>query len=650
MSTLIFINSNIPEYEMFKNCVKVAIGEDFLYNSNVNRIGFVWENNKCLIPFGVLPSELNTHYFTKEFVDYLQQYTNPITVDLITCSLDSPIFNQDLDTIKNILPNVTFNYSVNLTGNSPQGDWIMESSGEDIKNIYFNDNINEYNYVFALPSDGSLGGNFSYNLNGSVRTFTLDTNFTTDTWSTIDITHSSGTDQVIIDGNNKTITIDQADFTGLFYAGNTFNSNTKPTIIKNFILKCSVDINVALSKIIGNTEFDNCHLELIANINNNGGGLVHNSAGGSGIKINMANCSTKIFGKIGSNAGPLIGYIQLNSGNSYTIDECCSIVSDNDSLNGITMGSSSGVFVGSGISNTVNITNSYCIFNGSMSNGSSIIAGKFLGSSGTVTINKFYAVTNITYKPNNDGDASQNAYNMSSYFGGFLYNSNSLSDVNILHLGLNLDKDYGPANNNAPIVYNLANVITYTSYATFAATAHTESAKIGTDEYTITFSGNNTFYSFTTNNINDWSLDLDNSILKCVSVLSTFTIENQLLNYIPFTPTLPTISFGNGNITYSSNNTSVATVNAITGLITMVNGGTVTITATLSSTDQYTQITSTSTFVISIDEAAVTNLINNIMTNENLLEFNVQNFGTNNEVVSIIMGGLIDEMLKKKYF
>ncbi len=43
-------------------------------------------------------------------------------------------------------------------------------------------------------------------------------------------------------------------------------------------------------------------------------------------------------------------------------------------------------------------------------------------------------------------------------------------------------------------------------------------------------------------------------------------------------------------------------------------------------------------------------LLNTITTNENVLEFNVENFGTNNETVSIIMGEIIDEMLKKKYF
>ena len=121
MSILIFINSNIPDYQVFADSVKVPIGDFSLntFNSNINRIGFVWENNKRQIPFGSIPYEYEqtsemlpdqpinntTYYFTKEFVDYLAQFTDPITVDLITCSLVTPVFTSDLDQIKKLLPN-----------------------------------------------------------------------------------------------------------------------------------------------------------------------------------------------------------------------------------------------------------------------------------------------------------------------------------------------------------------------------------------------------------------------------------------------------------------------------------------------------------------------------------------------------------------
>lgn len=204
MSILIFINSNIPDYQVFADSVKVPIGDFSLntFNSNINRIGFVWENNKRQIPFGSIPYEYEqtsemlpdqpinntTYYFTKEFVDYLAQFTDPITVDLITCSLVTPVFTSDLDQIKKLLPNVTFNYSVNLTGNAPQGDWIMESSGEDIKSIYFNDIINTYSHILAVPIRidhafifyGSFGGAL-VSINGNSATYTCPTN--AETWA-----------------------------------------------------------------------------------------------------------------------------------------------------------------------------------------------------------------------------------------------------------------------------------------------------------------------------------------------------------------------------------------------------------------------------------------------------------------------------------
>ena len=199
MSILIFIDSNIPDYQVFADSVKVPIGDFSLntFNSNINRIGFVWENNKRQIPFGSVPYEYEqtsemlpdqpinntTYYFTKEFVDYLAQFTDPITVDLITCSLVTPVFTSNLEQIKKLLPNVTFNYSVNLTGNAPQGDWIMESSGEDIKSIYFNDIIYTYSHVLALPIRIDHAFIFSNHFGGALFT-SINENSATYTWPT----------------------------------------------------------------------------------------------------------------------------------------------------------------------------------------------------------------------------------------------------------------------------------------------------------------------------------------------------------------------------------------------------------------------------------------------------------------------------------
>ncbi len=601
--SIIFIDRNIPEFDKFKKYINVDIKDDLIFYPNISRIGFIWHSQNNIIPFGT-SKYLNSKFLTEEFIHFLSNYKNELVIDLISCSLE--YLYDDIETIKNIFPNIRINYSNSLVGNEPKGNWILESSGEDIKNIYFNNSISEYKYVFGLPGDGALGVNFSYLDVNNVRTFTLNNDFTIDnvnTWTQVDITYSDNVHQVIIDGNNKTITIEEDDFNGLFYAGNTFGGNNKPTIIKNLFIKATVNINVAIAKVEGYIKLENCHLELFGNINNHGGGLVYNNAGSSVLVINMIKCSTKMFGKIGQNAGPLIGYISYTSGNINTIDECLSVVSDSNSdplinSNVITLGSSAGAFVGSGISNTVNITNSYCLFNGSMSEGSGIIAGKYLGNNGPLTINKFYAVSNITYAQDgsNAGQAANYSYNLSSYFGGSLPTAFTISNVNVLNLGINLTNIYGEIGAIYPTLNNFSK---FTDYNTFAASANTAGAKIGTDSYTITFNPTYTFYSFTNYYKNNWRWTLDDDILKGISAFSSFTISNQTFSDIPFTPNLPTVTVGYGTVSYSSSDTTIATVDNTTGEITMLKPGTVTITATVTGGEYYLTNSISATFTIS---------------------------------------------------
>lgn len=570
--SIIYVSKNIPDYDQFMKCIKVDIMKELVYLDNIKRIGLVWENDNNIIP--------------EEFINLLSLYKEPIIVDLITCSLVDPNLN---------FPNITINYSTKPIG---KGNWDL--SGENIKDIYFNDNIDNYNYTLGLPSDGALGSNFSYSDVANVRTFTLTTDFTidnTNTWTQVNINYSDNTHQVIIDGNNKKITIDEDNFGGLFLAGNYFVGNNKPTIIRNLFIKATTNIDVAIAVVNGYVSFENCHLELFGNINNNGGGFCYNNGANDMMKLYLSDCSAKVFGKIGNNAGPLIGYIALNSGSIYNITNCSSVVSDSDSLSTNTLGSSAGAFVGSGISNNVTINNSYCLFNGSMGTGSGILAGKFLGSSDTLTISKLYTVSNITYAIDGSdaGQAGNYSYNLSSYFGGSKPTTFTISNYNILNLGTNLTNIYAEVGT----LYNtLTNTNKFTDYTTFATTANTAGARIGTDTFIITFDVARTFYTFTTNYDNDWNWDLTDDILKGVSILSSFSISNMTIGDPPFTPTLPTIIVGDGVVSYSSSDITKATVNMSSGLITLLATGSVTITATISGTDYYILSTSDASFTI----------------------------------------------------
>ncbi len=457
----------------------------------------------------------------------------------------------------------------------------------------------------ALPTDGSLGTNFDFSQSGNIRTFTLNTDFGTNgTWTRKDITYSNNTVQVIIDGNNHIVEIDEDEnFDGLFFAGNYNEGNNKPTIIKNFIIKGYQNINIGLAKITGSVKFENCHLELFGNINNQGCGLAGNYDGDNqNTKLELINCSVKMFGRVGNNGGPLIGYIAFNSDSIYTIDKCYTIVTDNDSIPTpeqpySTLNQSAGAFVGSGISNIVTITNSFCIFNGSIGYGAGIISGKYVGSNGTLTINNFYAVTNISYINLSDGSVANSSYLLCSYHGGSPFTSFNIGNINILNIGINLQKVYGYG---STVYTNVALFNKHTTYSSFANEANTTGNKIGNNQYNITFGGSDKiFYIFNTNPIYDYNINLADNILKITSKLSSFTIEDQQLSNPPFTPTLPTILLGDGTISYSSNDTSNATVDSSTGEITLISNGNVTIRATVSGNDYYYEGIKDATFRIS---------------------------------------------------
>ncbi len=167
MSTIIFIDSEIPSYRSFAISVRVPIRNfSGAVDTTVNRVGFVWENNGKPMPFGInvryinsdqsLPNFLRPRFmfFTREFIDFIGSFSHQLTVDLITCSLNNNTFKQEVNLLNQMFPNVKINYSVNRTGNAPYGDWIMESSGENIMGIYFNANITSY--AHTLLNSGAI--------------------------------------------------------------------------------------------------------------------------------------------------------------------------------------------------------------------------------------------------------------------------------------------------------------------------------------------------------------------------------------------------------------------------------------------------------------------------------------------------------------
>ena len=105
--------------------------------SQHNHVGFIWNNgnNKQEIPFEGFSELLHDN----------------LTVDLITCNLNSSDFRKYIQEIENSFTNLNIRYSINKTGNtqeqlveSDNADWVMESDNVSIKDIYFTDDISMY--------------------------------------------------------------------------------------------------------------------------------------------------------------------------------------------------------------------------------------------------------------------------------------------------------------------------------------------------------------------------------------------------------------------------------------------------------------------------------------------------------------------------
>ncbi len=226
--------------------------------------------------------------------------------------------------------------------------------------------------------------------------YILNNDVTTNNWSP----HDFGivTSNIIIDGQNKNITITANKIDGLFAGGGKVIDNGTSIInesfieIKNLNITINGNIKCGLIKSSGSVKISNCNLIINGNILSHGGGFVYTNttiATSNFKSTNIINSSVYVNGNIESSAGPLIG--KMSGGNFATITKSLSIVNGN-------IGDNAGAFVGAnvGLSKTTTISGCYCIISGSMAQYSGVIAGSFFGSNfGTVNINNFYSIINI---------------------------------------------------------------------------------------------------------------------------------------------------------------------------------------------------------------------------------------------------------------
>ena len=128
---------------------KAIDAEDF---STTNTVAFLYESSAVVN--GIPP---NFDSLIKSITTKSEKLE---TIDLLTCNLTN---NVSIDKIKALEAryNVQIRYSVDLTGHGDSmGDWVLESHDTDVKDIYFNEKIDEWKHILNNNNDNRIGYNF----------------------------------------------------------------------------------------------------------------------------------------------------------------------------------------------------------------------------------------------------------------------------------------------------------------------------------------------------------------------------------------------------------------------------------------------------------------------------------------------------------
>jgi len=397
---IVLIHDQVYDYNNFFKYVNLE-SYPIIYNSNsslidlhnllkekflnINRVSFIFHdaginklkdfiNNEPLFTYDDLTDNVDKYSNNLQFIIDLVEEFNIKNLDYLACNtLQYDHWNKYYDIIHKET-NVIIGASNDLTGNIKYGgNWILESTNEDIRNIYFTQDIIKYQYTLAttvLSKNGETyyfrqvtstslveyssddtnwisidNGNWPLQITNSSP---LSSNILTVKFNT-DITISSSigingyfiinSEYITINGNDKVITIDNiTNYPGLIQNGTSSNNCYTNININDLGVVTSNNSTLADGGgWIGRSYFSNgissgiisvtnCYSTGDIGSNGGGGGIFGQSAGQSstGGSITLSNCYST--GNINIYAGGILGeYAYLEStGGSLTVEYCYS--------------------------------------------------------------------------------------------------------------------------------------------------------------------------------------------------------------------------------------------------------------------------------------------------------------------------------------
>ena len=343
MKTVIYISDDLLINVNLINLLNVQL-KPFIVTPQpdyITRMGFLWANSKSKIPFGKVKYIDKTnnqpiifHYFSNELIQMLKNINTTVTIDFITSDLNTPLFLYEINQVKILFPQITFNY---CTSNINE-NWILTTSGENLLPIYFKENINP-NSIPSLKYVDFFSTHFILSDDKSKYTLASDLVIDQDSnliWVSNDIYNFyfpidiSDTTVQTIDFDEKNLTLNSYGeelFDGLFINGPTTNltiSNAEISLNGSIGQYCGILWSNYTNTPCLNLTLINCEILIHGSINEYGGGLIGSFAGSNGGSISITNSFAVINNCIKKESGGLIGtYCALNGSiyvsNSYTI-------------------------------------------------------------------------------------------------------------------------------------------------------------------------------------------------------------------------------------------------------------------------------------------------------------------------------------------
>jgi hypothetical protein len=154
MTSLIILNQNIADIEI----LMIAINENIKYISvnysnfddisYINMTDIIDCDTNCL---GILYDSSSPGNVPRGFELFLSKLPAHInTIDLLTCSITKRNIRYKISSYEEKY-NIIIRYSFDKMGHeSLMGNWILDSHNMNVKNIYFNNTIDEWKHILGI--------------------------------------------------------------------------------------------------------------------------------------------------------------------------------------------------------------------------------------------------------------------------------------------------------------------------------------------------------------------------------------------------------------------------------------------------------------------------------------------------------------------